>query len=224
MDQLTNKQCLSAIVFTIIAVVIFIWIIYPMFMGFFTEPFNSNNAFDTSAEAQLVQPPAEAEGQGPMAEGQGPMAEGQGPMAEGQGPVAEQPSGAAPEEMINQESPYVDPQTGMVIDGPGFEKGDDKDVYTPVPSQIPSNYYFLDDGAQGTLKIENNLCSPSCCSEQWPTPFKQKYDPYVCQNKDKFIPSRIFCNNSFQDSGCLCLTKKQGRHLYNRGGNGREWF
>ena len=49
------------------------------------------------------------------------------------------------------------------------------------------------------------------------TPFKQKYYPYVCSNKDSFVPSKIFCSNTFQDSGCLCLTKKQASFMYNRG-------
>lgn len=120
--------------------------------------------------------------------------------------------------------PYVDSQTGTLIDGPGFEKQEVDDVYREPSSSIPSNYYFLDDGAGGEMSIQHNLCSRSCCSEQWPTPFKRKYDPYVCGNKDKFVPSRIMCSNSFQDAGCLCLTKKQAAHLYNRGGNGREWF
>jgi hypothetical protein len=92
--------------------------------------------------------------------------------------------------------PYVDSQTGSLIDGPGFDKGEIDDVYREPSSSIPSNYYFLDDGASGEMSIQHNLCSRSCCSEQWPTPFKKKFDPYVCQNKDKFIPSNIMCNNS----------------------------
>lgn len=123
-------------------------------------------------------------------------------------------------------SASMDVATGSIMDGPGFEASDS----TPVdgaPTQadaIPANYYYLDDGAGGEMSIQHNLCSKSCCSEQWPTPFKQKYDPYVCANKDKFVPSQTMCNNSFQDTGCLCLTKKQQSFLYNRGGNGREWF
>ena len=121
-------------------------------------------------------------------------------------------------------APHVDAKTGMLVDGPGFERGPIEGTFQETPTSIPSNYYFLDDGAGGEMSIQHNLCSRSCCSEQWPTPFKKKYDPYVCQNKDKFVPSRIMCNNTFQDSGCLCLTKKQSQFLYNRGGNGREWF
>lgn len=131
-------------------------------------------------------------------------------------------------EMVSSEVapriPYVNPQTGTLMDGPGFERPLPDEPVIERSSVIPSNYYFLDDGANGEFSVQHNLCSKSCCSEQWPTPFKQKYDPYVCNNKDKFVPSNVFCNNSFQDSGCLCLSKKQASFLYNRGGNGREWF
>jgi hypothetical protein len=84
--------------------------------------------------------------------------------------------------------------------------------------------YRLDDGAGGRMSIQHNLYSKSCCSNQWSTPFKQKSDPYVCNNKSDFVPSNYYGNTSFQDSGCLCQTKEQAEFLYNRGGNGREWF
>nr|QBK88791.1 MAG: uncharacterized protein LCMiAC01_04730 [Mimivirus LCMiAC01] len=124
----------------------------------------------------------------------------------------------------NTNAPKVDAKVGSLIDGPGYEVGGVASAYQPAYASIPSNYYFLDDGAGGAMSIQHNLCSKSCCSEQWPTPHKMKHDPYVCGNKDKFVGSRIMCNNTFQDSGCLCLTKKQAAFIYNRGGNGREWF
>jgi hypothetical protein len=83
---------------------------------------------------------------------------------------------------------YVDAQTGSLIEGPGFEKGEMDDIYNEPSTSIPSNYYFLDDGAGGEASIFSNLCSKSCCSAQWPTPHKAKHDPYVCANKDKFVP------------------------------------
>lgn len=89
----------------------------------------------------------------------------------------------------------------------------------PDSQKLPENYYFLDDGADGKMSIQHNLCSRSCCSEQYPPPFKLKYDSYVCKNKDKFVPSQVMCNNTFQDSGCLCMTKEQAEFLTSRGGN-----
>ena len=127
-------------------------------------------------------------------------------------------------EVEEKRVPFVDPKAGTLLDGPGFERGEVDGAYLETASGIPSNYYFLDDGANGEFSIQHNLCSKSCCSEQWPTPFKQKFDPYVCANKDKFVTSNIMCQNSFQDSGCACITQSQADFMYNRGGNGREWF
>ena len=124
----------------------------------------------------------------------------------------------------SQPSPEVNPIVGAIMDGPGYNKGVVESKYEEGSGQIPSNYYFLDDGAKGQMSIQHNLCSKSCCNEQWPTPFKLEHDPYVCQNKDKFVSSNITCSNSFQDSGCLCLTKNQAKFMYNRGTNGRNLF
>lgn len=125
-------------------------------------------------------------------------------------------------ELELSKGPEIDKNSHYIMDGPDYEKFPLEK--TKESNIIPSNYYLLDDGANGDFTVHRNLCSKSCCSEQWPTPFKQKYDPFVCNNKDKFVPSQITCNNSYQDSGCLCLSKKQADFLYNRGGNGREWF
>ncbi len=119
--------------------------------------------------------------------------------------------------------PTVKPEIGMMIDGPGHEKSMGS-VYWPEHGSIPSNYYFLDDGADGEMSMQHNLVSKSCCSPQWPTPFKTSADPYVCGNKGKFVGSRMFGSNSFQDAGCVCVSQKQAKFIYNRGGNGREWF
>lgn len=128
------------------------------------------------------------------------------------------------ERVYPNKAPTEYPTTGTIMDGPGFERGTMEVSQGQTSTEIPSNYYFLDDGANGEFSIQNNLCSKSCCSSQWPVPFALKYDPTVCQNSNEYVGSNIMCNNSFQDSGCACLTKKQANFIYNRGTNGREWF
>lgn len=99
------------------------------------------------------------------------------------------------------------------------EEEDVKAPDMPPISVIPPDSYLLDDGGNGETGLHTNICSKACCSAQYPPPFNLKHDPYICKNKDKFVPNNMMCNNSWQDSGCLCLTKKQAAHLINRGGN-----
>jgi len=91
-------------------------------------------------------------------------------------------------------------------------------------TMIPANYYYLDDGANGEMSLQNNMCSKSCCSEQYPTPITLEEDPFIAANKDKFVPNKIFCNSPTNDAGCMCITKDQARFLQTRGGNGSELF
>ena len=130
--------------------------------------------------------------------------------------------------------PYYDPETGSVMDGTNFKYPTtqkawrDLDYQDLANTEYPpwqdiytkgQNQYLLDDGGNGNLGLQYNMCSPSCCSEQWPTSHKLPYDPMVCKNKQDFMPSNIMCNNSWQSSGCACLSKKQFANLSNRGGN-----
>lgn len=78
----------------------------------------------------------------------------------------------------------------------------------------------LDDGANGNDGLLTNLCSPSCCAPQYPTPFALPVDPLTCKSKEKYVGSSYMCNNSWQNSGCLCMTQKQSDFLASRGGNG----
>lgn len=87
-------------------------------------------------------------------------------------------------------------------------------------ADVSETQYFLNDGANRTKIVHHNLCSKSCCSTQYPPSFNLKHDPLVCKSKGKYVPSNIFCNNVYQDSGCLCLTKNQATHLASRGNNG----
>jgi hypothetical protein len=127
---------------------------------------------------------------------------------------------------VPEEGPkvIVKPETSTIISGAGSESGEVDGVDQSIVSKIPSNYFFLDDGADGKYTITSNLFSKSCCSAQYPVPFHLKDDPYVAENKSNYVGSNYFGSNSFEDSGCLCLNKQQGQFLYNRGGNGREFF
>jgi hypothetical protein len=70
-----------------------------------------------------------------------------------------------------------------------------------------------------SVDLRTAPCSKSCCSSQYPTPFKLRDDKNVCANKGKFVPNNLICNNEWQDSGCMCLTQKQSDFLSSRGGN-----
>lgn len=64
-----------------------------------------------------------------------------------------------------------------------------------------------------------NMCSPACCSDQWPLPFKIPVDKMTCSSTDEFVPTSYFCNNGWQDSGCLCMKKDQSDFINARGNN-----
>ena len=129
--------------------------------------------------------------------------------------------------------PNGESTTGTIMDGGDWNRAEMNRLQMDKPWSAPDgiddsafkklytadNRYLLDDGGDGNLGLTYNMCSKSCCSSQWPTPFAVDADPLVCKNKDKFVPSSYMCNNSFQDSGCVCLTQPQYKNLYNRGNN-----
>lgn len=91
--------------------------------------------------------------------------------------------------------------------------------YIPAPYNRnnfnPQQYELNNPG----LDIFNNsMCSKSCCSRQWPTPFPQEYDPEICPYKNNFIPNQYTCMGP-QGVGCLCLDRQDATYLYNRGNN-----
>jgi len=123
---------------------------------------------------------------------------------------------------FNFGQPYVDGASGSLFAGPGFEATQMRNMLGEEIGPVPADAYMLPDGAAGNMNIANNLCSKSCCSPQWPTPFRVPEDRFVCQQKrnGNLVPSQYYCNNAFQDAGCLCMTKEQGNFLFSRGGNG----
>lgn len=103
------------------------------------------------------------------------------------------------------------------------------DGFIPLPkeaeypwSKNTGNYGetdMLDDGDNGNMSLQYNLCSKSCCSSQYPPPFSITPDDYVLLSNKDYVPSNMTCNNAWQDSGCLCLTKEQALFLNSRGSN-----
>lgn len=83
----------------------------------------------------------------------------------------------------------------------------------------PNRMYMLDDGSDGNQGLLNNMCSQSCCSQQYPTPFPVPFDPLVCGSEQEYVPSNFTCTNPDQNVGCMCLTKDQANFLGSRGGN-----
>jgi len=64
-----------------------------------------------------------------------------------------------------------------------------------------------------------NQCSPACCSDQWPVPFKIPVDKMTCGSQDEFVPTSYMCDNGWQNAGCLCMKKDQNDFLVSRGFN-----
>ena len=92
------------------------------------------------------------------------------------------------------------------------------DVILP-PWGETNDKYGAADMIGGTMGIENPICSRACCAPQWPTPFDVPVDAITQSIKEPLIGTSYACNNSWQNSGCMCLTQKQSDHLLSRGGN-----
>jgi hypothetical protein len=92
-----------------------------------------------------------------------------------------------------------------------------------MPWSANTNSYgemdILDDGENGNIGLHFNMCSPSCCSPQYPPPFPLPVDPMICMSEQEFVPSSYSCRNEAQNAGCMCMTKEQSTFLGSRGGN-----
>src|SRR5207253_2730531 len=86
-------------------------------------------------------------------------------------------------------------------------------------TNMPDGTTIADPTGVGDYSLNYNQCSPACCSDQWPVPFKVPVDKMLCGSREEYVPSIYHCNNGWQDSGCLCLTKKQNDFLVTRGLN-----
>jgi len=106
---------------------------------------------------------------------------------------------------------YLNPDTRTLMSG-----------YDLLPTTIIPPWGAAPDAPNNDIDdklMRFNLCSPLCCSQQWPLPFKLGYDRYVCNSEQEYMPTTMTCNNSWQNSGCACVNKSQYDFLVNRGNN-----
>ena len=71
----------------------------------------------------------------------------------------------------------------------------------------------------GNAGLGYSMCSKSCCAPQYPPPFSLPKDDLVLNSGQEFVGTSYACSNTWQDSGCLCMTKEQGQFLDSHGGN-----
>lgn len=117
--------------------------------------------------------------------------------------------------------PYVDTKSGSLMSGTDFSGfPHDNNVLNLIPEyqHKPYQTWGLDDGSESgqSLGIHYNLCSKSCCSSQYKTPFQ--WGDAELENKG-FVPTNLTCSNSVQDVGCACMQPDQYKFLVNRGNN-----
>ena len=114
-----------------------------------------------------------------------------------------------------------DRHTGSVVSASEFIGLPDE--IEPITGQTTVANYGdidrLDDGYNGSGGLNYNMCSKSCCGAQYPPPFDLEEDAYIAKNKDKFVPNNYMCNNAWNNSGCVCMTKKQRDYIGSRGNN-----
>lgn len=115
-----------------------------------------------------------------------------------------------------------DRNTGIVTAASEFVGLPDEIIPAWSDSDVVANYGKvdkLDDGYNGAMGLNYNMCSKSCCSPQYPPPFAVDKDVMVEKHKGEFVPNNYMCNNAWNDSGCVCMTQKQHDYIQGRGNN-----
>jgi hypothetical protein len=114
-----------------------------------------------------------------------------------------------------------DRHTGSVVSGSEFI-GLPNEIEPANGDATVPNYGAvdrLDDGYNGAGGLNYNVCSKSCCGPQYPPPFGLEEDEYVAKHKGDFVPNDYMCNNAWNNSGCVCMTKDQREYISSRGHN-----
>jgi hypothetical protein len=116
------------------------------------------------------------------------------------------------------ESLIYDSATGAIMSGSQFESN--TGIITPLwspPAWDPDAYGPSSSGSLDPADYENdprmlyNKCSLDCCSPQYPTPFDDEADPFVCNKsgESQYLSSDYTCRNNTGGYGCLCMTEQQ---------------
>lgn len=75
----------------------------------------------------------------------------------------------------------------------------------------------FDETLSSIYKIDKAMCSPDCCSKQWPVSFDVKRDPRI-KDSNQYVPNNFMCTGKY-GTGCACITKEQKDYLNERGEN-----
>lgn len=115
-----------------------------------------------------------------------------------------------------------DNTTGAIMTGSQFMEN--TGIVAPLwipPAWDPDAYGPSSKGELDPEDYENdprmlyNKCSLSCCSPQYPTPFKGDVDPFTCDGSgnSKYLASDYVCQNNTGGTGCLCISEKQAEGM-----------
>lgn len=115
-----------------------------------------------------------------------------------------------------------DNTTGAIMTGSQFMEN--TGIVAPLwiaPAWDPDAYGPSSKGELDPEDYENdprmlyNKCSLSCCSPQYPTPFKGDVDPFTCDGdgNSKYLASDYVCQNNTGGTGCLCISEKQAEGM-----------
>lgn len=125
----------------------------------------------------------------------------------------------ANENIMPSNPAFFDAGSGTILAGPEFVPNQYVTPFYQASVGNSDSSYLLDDGKGGQAGLQYNQCSKACCSPQTPVPFGVPVEKSVCDSKSEFVPNPYTCNNSWQDSGCVCMTKDQANFIGSRGGN-----
>ena len=93
-------------------------------------------------------------------------------------------------------------------------------VYMSMVYFLPALGEKFTKNVSKVVKVDDAMCSPDCCKQQWPPAFKMKRDSRIKAGEigTKYIPNNMNCTGH-NGVGCPCLSRKQLDILRNRGGN-----